>query len=143
MRRFLYDTLVFVYAVGRDHPYRDPCRRVVELASDGSLRGDGSVELVQEFAHIRYRRTGDRSGSTTDARRVAALCTLHAVELSDLRFALGLFETVDGLGPRDAVHAATALNRGIDAIVTADVAFDAVPGLERIDPADAPSLLGR
>lgn len=143
MRRFLYDTLVFVYALGREHPYRDPCRGIVELASAGELGGEASVELVHEFAHVRHRRTGDRSTSAEEARWVGMLCTLHPVELPDLRFALGLFETVDGLGPRDAIHAATALNRGIDAIVTADTAFDAVPGLERIDPRDAPSALGR
>jgi predicted nucleic acid-binding protein len=42
-----------------------------------------------------------------------------------------------GLDVADAVSAATALNRGIGAILSADRDFDAVPELERIDPADA------
>jgi hypothetical protein len=141
VRRFLYDTLVFVYAVGRPHPYRDPCRRIVELASEGSLRGEASVELVQEFLHVRYRRTGDRAAAVRESRWVAAIGTLHPVTIDDMRSALTLFETVDGLSARDAVHAATALNRGIDAIVTADTAFDGVRSLQRIDPADAARLL--
>ncbi len=37
---------------------------------------------------------------------------------------------------RDAVFAALALNRGIDAILATDRAFDGIEGLERIDPAD-------
>lgn len=141
MRRFLYDTLVFVYAVGKDHPYREPCRRVVELAAAGRVRGDASVELVQEFLHVRHRATGDRASASMEARWVAALCTLHPVELEDVRLALTLFETVDGLHARDAVHAACALNRGIDAILSADTVFDRVPGLQRIDLGDAPSAL--
>lgn len=36
----------------------------------------------------------------------------------------------------DAASAATALNRGIDKILSADRDFDGIPGLERIDPSD-------
>ncbi|MEO6121970.1 MAG: type II toxin-antitoxin system VapC family toxin [Acidimicrobiales bacterium] len=141
MRRFLYDTAVFVYAVGGEHRYQEPCRHLVRLAGQGLLVGDASVELLQELLHVRARRTGDRAGAVRLTRQVATLCRLHDVEAADLRRALGLFETHDGLGARDAVHAATALNRGIDAIVSPDRAFDAVAGLERIDPARAADVL--
>ena len=47
-----------------------------------------------------------------------------------------LFENHDGLDARDAVFAALAINRGIDAILATDRAFDGIDGLERIDPAD-------
>jgi hypothetical protein len=40
------------------------------------------------------------------------------------------------LDARDAVFAALALNRGIDAILTTDRAFDGIADLERIDPTD-------
>ena len=49
---------------------------------------------------------------------------------------IDLFETHTGLDARDAVFAALALNRGIDAILATDRAFDEVGGLERIDPTD-------
>lgn len=142
MRRFLYDTAVFVYAIGADHEYREPCRQLVALAGDGVIVGDASVELLQELVHVRARRTGDRAGSVRLARRVASLCRLQSVEPEDLTMALRLFETHEALGARDAVHAATALNRGIDAIVSPDRDFDGVPGLERIDPAEAVTVLG-
>lgn len=38
---------------------------------------------------------------------------------------------------RDAIFAAQALNRGIDAILSPDQDFDGIVGLERIDPTDA------
>ncbi len=50
---------------------------------------------------------------------------------------IGLFETHPQLDARDAVFAGLALNRGIDAILATDRAFDDVDGLERIDPADS------
>ena len=39
------------------------------------------------------------------------------------------------LGAFDAVLAAVALNRGADALFSADPAFSAIPGLRWVDPA--------
>ncbi len=141
LRRFLYDTNVFVYAVGRSHHYQAPCRDIVRLAAEGALRGEASVEVLHEFAHVRARRTEDRSSAAQEARAIAALCTLLPVTLSDVRLGLSLFDAHAGLQARDALFAATALNRDIDAIVSTDTAFDDVPGLERIDPTGAAALL--
>lgn len=134
--RFLYDTSVFVYAVGADHAYRDPCREIVARAQQGSLAGEASVELIQEFAHVRMRRTGDRPGALELAGAVSQLCRLHAFEPADLPLALTLLARHDSLHTRDAVMAATALNRGVPAILSADRAFDVVDGLRRVDPLD-------
>ena len=39
-----------------------------------------------------------------------------------------------GLEPRDAFHAAYAIDGGCKWIVSSDVAFDRVPGLDRLGP---------
>jgi len=41
---------------------------------------------------------------------------------------------------RDAILAAQALNRGIDAILSPDRGFDGISRLERIDPADVTAV---
>lgn len=41
----------------------------------------------------------------------------------------------------DALHAATAINRGISAIVTADTVFEDVPQLRRLAPSEAIDLI--
>lgn len=130
----LLDATVFIYAVGGPHPYRDLCRRLVTALGDGTLDGHASVLVVQEVLHQRARRTGDRHAATRVARDVGAVCTLHEVTRDDLRVALDLFSASDTLGTADAVHAATAINRDLDTIVTSDTDFDDVPMLRRIDP---------
>lgn len=75
-------------------------------------------------------------------RNVATLVWLHPLEPDDVRSGLDLFEAHPQLDARDAVFAALALNRGIDAILATDRAFDNVDGLERIDPADRLRLAG-
>lgn len=136
MRRFLYDTSIFVYALGGEHPYKEPCREIVRRAAAGDLQGEASADLLQEVMHQRARRTGDRLGAAKAARSVAALAWWHPVEPDDVRRGIDLFETHNELNARDAVFAALAINRGIDAILTTDQAFDAIDGLERIDPTD-------
>jgi uncharacterized protein len=135
--RFLYDTGVFLYATGAEHAYRDPCREIVRLASEGALLGEASVELVQEYVHVRARRSGDHGDAVRGGRYVSQLCRLHALEPDDMSLGLSLFERSPRLQMRDALHAATALNRDIRLILTSDRAFDEVSGLERVDPLHA------
>jgi predicted nucleic acid-binding protein len=136
MRRFLYDTSIFVYALGDEHPYREPCREIVVKAGSSALHGEASADLLQELAHQRFRRTGDRAAAVAAAREASTLCRLHPVEPDDVLRGLDIYQTHPRLDARDAVFAALALNRDLDAILTADRAFDEVEGLERIDPLD-------
>jgi uncharacterized protein len=139
--RFLYDTGIFLYATGAEHPYRDACRAMVRLAADGILLGDASVELVQEYVHVRAHRSGDHVEAVRGGQYISQLCRLHALQPEDMSLGLKLFEESPKLQMRDAVHAATALNRGIRFVVTPDRAFDEVQGLERVDPLGAPDRL--
>lgn len=115
---------------------RDPCRKVLDVATHPEAGAHASVELVQELVHVCSRRGEPRSNALSRVSHVATICELHEFELRDLALALKLFERFPRLDVRDAVHAATAMNRGISAIVTADRDFEAIPGLRRIDPAD-------
>jgi predicted nucleic acid-binding protein len=136
MRRVLFDTTVFVYAQGRAHPYMSACRRIVEDIRSGAIEGEASVDLVQEFAHVALRQMPRRDEALALVREVSEMCALHDFNVTDLPLVMTLLDTHPQLGARDAVFAATALNRGIEAILSADRDFDGIPGLERIDPAD-------
>jgi uncharacterized protein len=139
VRRFLFDTSVFIYALGGEHFYRDHCRAIMDKGAKGLLAGEASVELIHEFAHVRARRMARRAAAA-DACDIAATSRLHAVERADVERALELWCQHDGLDMRDAIFAAQALNREIDAILATDRAFDGIQGLERIDPADADAV---
>ncbi|MBA2567281.1 MAG: type II toxin-antitoxin system VapC family toxin [Thermoleophilaceae bacterium] len=140
MRRFFYDTAVFLYALGGDHRYRASCREIVARAGRRELRGEASVDLLQELAHHRLRRTGDRARAAAEARDVASLCRLHDVQRQDVVRGLEVLTAGRRVGARDAVFAALALNRGVDAMLSPDRAFDEVAGLARIDPLDSQAV---
>jgi predicted nucleic acid-binding protein len=141
--RALLDTAVFVYAVGEDHPYRDPCRRLLHPDALHRYGGEASVQAIQELLHQRARRTGDRAGAVGIAEAMAQLCPLHPLTPDDLRLGLRLFSDAPRLSGRDALHAATAINRGIPTIVSPDPDLDGVDGLRRLDPIAAALLLAQ
>lgn len=136
MTRELYlDAAVGIYAIGAASPAKASCIRLVERAAEGELTLHASVETIQEFCLHRMRRTG-RSAAVAEAEHLSSLVVLHDFDRVVLDQSLRLIETTSVRG-RDAVHAATALVHGLTQIVSPDHAFDGVPGLTRLDPADA------
>ncbi len=141
MRRFLFDTGVFVYALGGEHAYREPCREILREVQRRRLGAEASVELIHEFVHVRRRRRADSRAEVARAARAIALSmSLHTVESRDMERALDLWSEHDRLDVRDAIFAAQALNRKIDTILSPDTDFDGIPGLQRIDPADTDAV---
>ena len=140
--RVLVDTAVFVYAVGEEHVYRDPCQDIVRRIGDRLLSAAITTDLLQEFVHQRTRRGIDRFEAVRQAARIPAGCVVLDVTAAAALAALELFQAHPGLDARDAVFAAVALEHGIARILSPDRAFDAVAGLTRVDPLDAGAMAG-
>ncbi len=93
------DTTVLVYAVGQDHPLRQPCRTLVAAVRDGRLQATTTVEVVQEFAHVRARRRS-RDDAAALARDFAGLLRpLIVMDEGDLDDGLSLYSGNQQLGP--------------------------------------------
>ncbi len=125
------DSNIPMYVAGRDHPNRDPSRRLLEAARAGHVEICTSVEVLQE---ILYRYVGlkrpDLAVEIYDL--FSQLCPIvFPVSLADTDRARDLVRTQRGLGVRDAVHAAVMLNNDVKEIATFDEGFDGVPGIKR------------
>jgi predicted nucleic acid-binding protein len=123
------DTTVLVYAVGGDHPLASRARGLIDAIAAGRLRATTTVEVIQEFTHVRARRRGRSDAAALGRAYGALLAPLLAPEGDALSAGLALFEE-SALGCFDAVLAATALARGADGLVTADGTFASVTGLD-------------
>jgi len=127
------DTTVLIYAVGADHPLCEPCRDLIGAIAEGQVPATTTVEVLQEFAHVRARRR-DREDAACLARDyLDVLAPLLVVGEDDLQAGLRLYARTDRLGAFDAVLAATATRVNASAIVSADSAF-AEAGLTRVVP---------
>jgi uncharacterized protein len=128
------DTTVLVYAVGEEHPLRDPCRKLVESIANGTILATTTIEVIQEFTHVRARRR-DRKGAAELARDyIELLSPLLIVEETDLREGLRLYEEGTGFGSFDAVLAAAARAAGAEALVSADAGFSGIAAVRHVVP---------
>jgi predicted nucleic acid-binding protein len=131
------DTTVLVYAKGVDHPLRDPCRELVQAIADRHLAATTTVEVVQEFVHVRARRRGREDAAALGRDYAELLSPLLSVTSDDLAQGLAWYERSDQLGAFDAVLAAAAAAAGASAIVSADSAFGELGGVAHVAPDQA------
>jgi len=81
------DTTILVYAVGGEHPLRAPCRHMLAAHGEGRIEATTTIEVIQEFAHIRARRR-TRSDAVRLARHyLSAFTVLVALVSADRAFA--------------------------------------------------------
>jgi len=130
------DTTVLVYAVGVDHPLREPSRRLVDAIAAGRVHATTTVGVIQEFVHVRARRLG-RADAVKAGRSFAELLAPLLVTPVSVEAALRIFERSDSLGAFDAFLAATAIANDAEALVSADRAFSSVSRLVHVVPGTA------
>jgi uncharacterized protein len=127
------DTTVLAYAVGTDHPLREPSRRLLRAIGEGTVTAATTVDVIQEFTHG-YARRRPRAEAAAHARRYATLLApLLSPAEGDLAAGLQLFEKQERLDAFDAVLAATAIAHEAKALVSGDRAFASVRRLPFVE----------
>ena len=126
------DTSVLVYAVGAEHPLRNPSRRLVEAIAAGRVDATTTIEVIQEFVHVRARRQGRADAAKVGRNFADLLAPLLVMPESSVEAGLRIFERSKALGVFDAFLAATALASGAEALVSADRAFSSVTRLAHV-----------
>jgi uncharacterized protein len=137
------DTTVLVYSVGAEHPLREPCRNLIAGIARGAIEATTTVEVIQEFVHVRARRRGREDAAGLGRDYIDLLSPLLPVDEEGLSTGMSLFERTTSLGAFDAVLAATAIAAGASALVSADAGFGDVAKLRHLlpDAAGVESLL--
>lgn len=92
-----------------------------------------TVEVLQEFVHASGRRR-PRAETAALARSYQQAFDLLLAEPGDLTLGLELYDAHPRLGAFAAVLAAVALNRDLEALISADGDFAEVPGLRWLAP---------
>lgn len=129
---FLLDTNVLIYALS-DSDYRDPCMSLVRAVSERRASGVVSTAVLAEVWHLELgRKIAGLEGVTLDYYDAFA----PLLSITDTIFRRALELEAPALGSNDRIHVATCLELDIKTIVSADVAFDTVRGLQRVDPLD-------
>jgi predicted nucleic acid-binding protein len=128
------DTTVLVYAVGADHPLREPGQLLIRAIADGTILATTTIEVIQEFAHLRARRRDRKDAADLARDYIELLSPFLIVEETDLREGLRLFEEGKGFGSFDAVLAAAAHAAGAEDPVSADTGSSGIAAVRHVVP---------
>lgn len=143
MSLLFLDANVPIYAAGRDHPLKTPCKEVLRLAARNPGAFFTDAEVLQEMMH-RYLALKRWPEGRRVVLEFAAVMRgfVEAVTDTDVVRACELADKYatapgSGLAARDVLHVAVMLRKDSTRIVSADRDFDelADEGIERLDPA--------
>lgn len=125
------DANVFIYAFAGEGETGDAARTIVRQVAEGKEAATATL-TVDEVVWV-LMRTAGRPEAIAQGERMMRIPNLRFVPVRQLDVVRSLKLMRDyPLSPRDAIHAAIALDEGIDTIVSTDDDFDSVPGLERV-----------
>jgi predicted nucleic acid-binding protein len=129
------DANVIMYSLGSSHPYKEPCKNILEKIKSGDIRAITNTEVLQEILH-RFFSIGKPDIAEIGYSSMIRLClTILPITIAETNRALELMKTTPAITSRDAFHAATMINNDIKEIISTDSHFDLIPGINRIDPA--------
>lgn len=131
---YFLDANILMYAIGREHPYKESCIRVLERIEDEAIRVVSSVEVLQEILH-RYRSLREYEVAASAFTHFKMLCDeILPLGEVDVDRAFQILEAHREISVRDAIHAATMIHYGFERILSTDTHFDAIEGVVRVDP---------
>jgi len=108
--------------------------RFLEALARGTRKVSTSTLTWDEVVYVVRRLLGPEDSVAKGAELLAfPNLTWHRVDLAVLRRAADLYRSLP-MRPRDAIHAATALEAGEREILSEDRVFDRVPVLLRVWP---------
>ena len=118
------DTNVFVYAVGRSHPLREPAREMLRDRLESGRPMATSAEVLQELLHV-YLPVAREETLDAALRLATDLAVIWPVEASDVPAARDLARSETALGARDLLHLAVCRRHGAGELLTFDRALAA------------------
>lgn len=130
------DANVPIYAAGRHHPLKEPCARILLLVAENPQAFVTDAEVLQELLH-RYLALRLWPQGREVVRHFAELMQerVETVQAADVERAAQLADTHSELGGRDLLHAAVMERLHVRHIISADIGFDRLIQVGRLDPA--------
>ena len=129
------DANVPIYAAGGDHPYKEPCARILRMAAEDPQPFITDSEVLQELMH-RYLTSGRWTLGLEVLRAFAEALhgRIEPVHAEDVMSASELANDHPGVSARDLVHTAVMQRLGANRIISADTDFDRLQGIDRLGP---------
>lgn len=128
------DANIPMYVAGRDHPFKEPSAAFLRKVARSEIEAASDVEVLQEILYRYFHTREVQQGFMVLAAFLQTIPLFHPVLLEDVLGARDLLRRYAAIEPRDAIHAAVMFRTGLDTILSYDAHFDAIAGIQRIEP---------
>ena len=128
------DTNIFIYAKGREHPYKKSCTYILEAVIKNKIVAYIDTEVLQE---IYYRESDKKGRGVVRVKKILDFFNsdkILPVTYKDIILTGKFLEAYKEIEPRDAIHLAVVINNKIENICTADKGIKKVKEVNVIDP---------
>lgn len=135
---YFLDVNVPMYAVGKDHPYKESCVWILTEITNGRLEAVIDAEIIQEVLY-RYGAIQQWQIGAQMAKNLLDLVpVVLPVMVEEMKTAVSLFAQYapQGVKARDLLHTAVMHNHQLTHIISTDKHFDQIDGITRLDPQD-------
>ncbi len=127
----LIDTNIIFYSLGREHPLKEPCRRLVAKITSGEVVANIDVEVLQEVLYVYTHRNERVKGIAACRYLLDIFPNPFPVSKNEIFSALSFMDKYPSLVSRDAIHAAVVVNNKLKGIISEDSDFDMIKGIKR------------
>ena len=105
----LLDANIVIYSMGREHPYREPCRAIISQLEERPHDYLVDSEMLQEVLYVFSRRGDTITGVEVVTRLLDLFPDVIPITGAEIGTAGRLIAGPPHLSVRDAIHAAVAL----------------------------------
>jgi predicted nucleic acid-binding protein len=103
-------------------------------SAQGAIQATVNVEVLQEVLHYYHKGGRTQVGLALFDDLLASLPEPFGIDRETSLVARELLSHYPSLQSRDAFHAATVFQYGLEGIISTDKGFDVIAGLTRFDP---------
>lgn len=128
------DTNIFMYAVGKDHPFKEPALQFFRAVAEGDYEVAINAEVLQEILYRFWAIKKKNEGFVLFEYAASLADWIFPVTQEDAAKAKELMSAQESLPPRDALHAATMMRNKVATVVSYDQHLDLVLQIKRIEP---------
>ena len=132
----LLDANISIYAEGREHFYREPCRAIMDRVKTRPGEYAVDTEALQEILYVYSNRGETARGINAVEDLLNLRPVIIPITVAEITATMRLMHGTPALSARDAIHAAVVVVHGLEGIISTDRGFDRIPGIRRYDPAE-------
>lgn len=130
----LIDTNIIMYAVGKTHILKEPCKEVLHKVVNNEISANIDIEVLQELLYV-YDSRGEREKGLRIISEIMILFpNPFVIGKNEIVIANDLMTKYSTLTTRDAIHCAVTINLNLEGIISTDKGLDVVKGIHRLNP---------